>query len=96
MDSRTIADWVARVIVWIFYIIVGAAVTTLIAALISLAYMAIGWQGFLGIVSGFFTIVVFVWAFERNSDRKRNERQYKQMYPTYSLDQQLDKDESLL
>lgn len=96
-----IVDWIARIIIGLFWTAVGVFVTT---CLLALGFLAVtNWEitlPFILIVAG---LVTLVWAFERNSDRKYRERTRERLAragysesKVYDLDQKLDRSEELL
>lgn len=103
MVGRTIADWIARIIVGLFWVALGSLVGLIILALGYTIWFEIGGLGILSILGGFGAIVALIWAFERNHDRKYRERNRlppftvrPRQHAVYELDQKLDADEELL
>lgn len=96
-----IVDWIARLIVGLFWVAVGAFVTT---CLLAFGFLAVAnWQVTLPSVSVIGGLAILAWAFERNSDRKYRERQARHLArvgysesKVYDLDQKLDRSEELL
>ena len=96
-----IVDWIARLIVGLFWTLLASVGVTIVLALGFLA--VVNWVVTLPFALALGIVILLVWAFERNSDRKQREKTRARLArvgysesKVYDLDQKLDRSEELL